>query len=95
MALNDVVDTLTFHGFYEVKKLSVEELELNGSRVCDDVFIAITVGSKGDEGTLAEVLFRDHYMFFIGPRGGLYVHGDNGRRRRFKAHESLNACEKI
>lgn len=86
--LNEAIDRLTFGGFYETKKLEVEAVE-----DCKDVFVNVVVGSKGDEGTLAEALCRNNYMFFIGPRGGMYVFGDGLSVRRFKARDIYEASK--
>lgn len=54
-----------FTDSYEVKELSIRDSY-------GDAYVAIEIGRKGDEGTLAEALCRDTYLFFIGKRGGIY-----------------------
>ena len=50
---------------YEVKRFRVEEFSTGR------VLVAVTVGLKGDEGTLAGILCRDYGLFIVGPRGGI------------------------
>lgn len=54
---------------YEVKEGSVNHLY--GTKGGEHYALSITVGRKGDEGTLGEAIGRDHYHLFIGPRGKL------------------------
>lgn len=78
--LNDVIDFLTkgYLNNYEVKKLKVTT-----SENWKHVFVSLEIGMVGDEGTMAEIVCRDHYQFFIGPRGGMFYypkHSYNARR---------------
>lgn len=72
--LNDIIEFLTkgYSSSYEVK-----ELEVTTSEVWKDVLVSIEIGRVGDEGTLAELICRDHYQFFIGPRGGMFYYPEN------------------
>lgn len=49
---------------HEIKKWDVTETEYF-------VSLVVTIGVKGDEGTLGEVFGRDHMQLFIGKRGGV------------------------
>lgn len=51
---------------------SHEVKELNVSDSYGAAYVDITIGMKNDEGTLAESLCRDTYLFFIGKRGGIF-----------------------
>ena len=64
--LNEVIASKTLDGLYEVK-----ELEVNGFDYCKDVQVCLVVGSKQTN------IFNDCYMFFIGPRGGLFYFNKN------------------
>lgn len=61
------------NGRYEVKKLEVTSFD-DG----DDVMVYIVTGRPNDEGTMAELICRDTYRFFIGKRGGLFRFGNRG-----------------
>lgn len=74
----------TFHNFiakalcngrHEVKEFEVTDFKDDGD---DDVMVFIEVGMPNDEGTMAELICRDRYRFFIGKRGGLYRYGNKG-----------------
>lgn len=54
---------------YEVKELAVQFLN-PGSRY---VYVAVTTGLRGDDGSMAQFLCRPRVTAFIGPRGGLRV----------------------
>ena len=48
------------------------------------VYVAVTVGVPNDEGTIAEFICRNTYLFFIGKRGGMfqYVESRDGDYRQ-------------
>lgn len=77
--LNDIIDFLTkgYLNNYEVK-----ELKVTTSEDWKDVLVSIEVGRVGDEGTMAELICRDHYQFFIGPRGGMFYYPENSHNAR-------------
>lgn len=64
----DVINYITSGGHYEIKEEEVTMME-DG-----DAYIIIARGLVNDEGTIAEFLCRDHYIFFIGRRGGIYTY---------------------
>lgn len=68
--LNEFVNYAVRSDRHEVKELAIDEREGDPA-----VYIRITVGLKDDEGTMAEFFCRDTYMFFIGPRGGMFQYG--------------------
>lgn len=79
-AFNNVLDYVTMHGHYEVKELEV-------TMMYGDAYVHIETGMPNDEGTLAECLCRDFYIFFIGKRGGLYTYNDNSNRTYIKYYD--------
>ena len=84
--LNDIIDYLTMKSgsrhSYEVKSLKVTD-----SADWDDIYVSLTVGIRDDEGTMAELLCRDNYGFFIGPRGGIFYYGKRHGMNRISKHE--------
>jgi len=83
--LNEVIDFLTkgYLNDYEVK-----ELEVTTSEDWKDVLVSLEIGMAGDEGTMAELICRDHYQFFIGPRGGMFYYPKHSHNaRRISKHE--------
>lgn len=84
--LNDIIDYLTMKNgsrhHYEVKSLKVTD-----SADWDDIYVSLTVGISDDEGTMAELLCRDNYGFFIGPRGGIFYYGKRHGMNRISKHE--------
>lgn len=75
--LNDVLDYVLCGNVYEVK-----ELDLTDSY--GDICVGLTTGVRNDGGTMAYYICRDHYVFWIGKRGGVfqYVEGRDGHYRR-------------
>lgn len=69
------LDSVLWGDNYEVK-------ELNVSDSYGAAYIDITVGLKEDEGTLAESLCRDTYLFFIGKRGGIFQYEGSSQTYR-------------
>lgn len=65
-ALNEVVAAKTLSGEYVVK-----ELRVNGFDYSKDVQVCLVVGSERSD------MFNECYMFFIGPRGGLFYFNKN------------------
>lgn len=63
--IDGIIDYTTLHGHYEVKELNVEEFY-------GDVSVRLTVGMPNDEGTMAEYICRDSYLFWVGKKGGVY-----------------------
>lgn len=59
------LDSALMGGHYEVKELEVTDSY-------GAAYVSITTGLKDDEGTMAECLCRDTYLFFIGKRGGIF-----------------------
>lgn len=82
--LNDIIDYLT-KGY--VSSYEVKELEVTTSEDWRDVYVSITIGRVGDEGTLAEYICRDHYQFFIGPRGGMFYYGESTDQKYISKYE--------
>lgn len=80
IAYQNVIDSITFRGMYEVKEAELTNMH-------GDVFVSITVGAPGDEGTMAAALCRDYYNFFIGRRGGLFQYTDSLQRVYRKYYE--------
>lgn len=76
-AYRDFINFATLNGHYEVKE--AEFKEMHGA-----VYVAVTVGVPNDEGTIAEFICRDTYLFFIGKRSGIfqYVESGNGDYRQ-------------
>ena len=50
---------------YEIKEERISEEQEDGS-----IYISMTRGLEGDEGTMAAVLCRDTIGIFVGPKGG-------------------------
>ena len=69
--LNEVVASKTRRGHYMVK-----ELEVNGFDYSKDVQVCLVVGSEHND------MFDKCYMFFIGPRGGLFYFNENHKMVR-------------
>lgn len=68
---------------YEVKQYDVNENEYS-------IDVYIVIGMKNDEGTMAEIICRDHAHLFIGPRGGItYPVSKNGHhyKKRFRGYD--------
>ena len=84
-ALNRFLDFALYTDSYEVKELEVKDSY-------GDAYVTVTTGVKNDEGTMAEVLCRDTYIFFIGRRGGIFQFNDNYRKvyRKYYQVEKLN-----
>ena len=78
---NNVLEHVLRHGIYEVKDMEVTYFEDS------DVMVYVRVGMPNDEGTLAECICRDSYLFHIGRKGGLYTFSDNCNRCYRKAYE--------
>lgn len=51
---------------YEEKQFELTDLEVGGI-----VALNMTMGMKGDEGTMAAVMCRDSIHVFVGPKGGV------------------------
>lgn len=75
-SLSCVIDQLVW-GRYEIKMLEVQDCG-NGT-----VYVFAKRGFENDEGTVAQYVCRDSYVFFIGSRGGVYqfVETREGRYR--------------
>lgn len=69
--LNDFVAYKTRLFDHEVKELKITERENDTA-----IYVSITIGRKDDEGTMAELLCRNTYCFFIGTRGGMFQYGN-------------------
>lgn len=65
LVIDNIIDFTTIHGYYEVKELSVNEFYGEAS-------VSLTVGMPNDEGTMAYYYCRDHYVFYVGKKGGVY-----------------------
>jgi hypothetical protein len=84
-AFSNVRDFVTMHGHYEIKEMTVHSFE-DGS----DVYVTIETGMPNDEGTMAELVCRDNYGFFIGARGGIFTYNDNSERVYHKYYNVPN-----
>lgn len=86
-ALNEFKRYATMGDRYEIKDIDFTECE------GDAILVNLEIGMPNDEGTMAEYLCRDNYLFFIGPRGGLFIYeGEkNYRAHYFKASEYRTA----
>ena len=73
-SFRNFLDSILWGDNHEVKELDVSDSY-------GAAYVDITVGLKDDEGTLAEVLCRDTYLFFIGKRGGIFQY--NGFRQTY------------
>lgn len=78
--LGQVTRTLEVDG-REVRKQRVEMLG-------DAAMVNIETGIIGDDDTWAYVTKRGAYCFLIGPRGGIYEYGLDGKKRR-RGHRTL------
>ena len=85
----NTVQTIAFDRFvkfakytdsYEIKELSIRDSY-------GDAYVCIEIGVKDDEGTLAEIICRDFYTFFIGKRGGIYQYNNNYNKIYRKYYE--------
>lgn len=85
ITLNRFIDFVTYTDNYEVKELEVKDSY-------GDAYVSVTMGIKNDEGTMAELLCRDTYIFFIGRRGGIFQYTDTYRKayRKYYQVEKLN-----
>lgn len=61
---------LNLVGYPETKEIKREQIHDIGYGT---ISVVITVGSIGDEGTMAEVVCRDTAQVFIGPKGGCFT----------------------
>ncbi len=61
---------------YEVKSEEITYME-------GAVYVSVTFGMKGDEGTMAEFICRDRYGFFIGERGGIFYYGPKSHSPKY------------
>jgi hypothetical protein len=59
----------------------IKHLEFTPFTVGNGIFVLLTVGRIGDEGTYAELFGRDTYHLCIGPRGGLSAVDKNAKKR--------------
>ena len=86
-ALNEFKRYATMGDRYEVKDIDFTECEGNA------ILVNLEIGMFDDEDKLSELLCRDNYLFFIGPRGGLFIYeGEkNYRAHYFKASEYRTA----
>lgn len=66
IALMNVIDSALMGGHYEIKRFETKQYD-DG-----DLSVTIVTGIPNDEGTLAEALCRDYYIFAIGRKGGIY-----------------------
>lgn len=73
------IDNVIWNDKHEVKELDVTDSY-------GAAYVDITVGMKNDEGTLAESLCRDTYLFFIGKRGGIFQYV-NSHQTYLKAYQ--------
>lgn len=64
---------------YEIKQFEISTLP-----DCDLVFLVVETGLKGDEGTMASVLCRDHRHIKIGVRGGCELLNSTSPRTQSK-----------
>ena len=74
-ALNSFLDFAKHTDQYEVKELEITDC-------CGDAYVSAVIGLKNDNGTLAEFICRDMYLFFIGRRGGIYQFNHNIKNLR-------------
>lgn len=79
VALTNVLDYITIRGYYELKRLDLEECY-------GDVSVVVTTGMADDEGTMAQYFCRDTYVFWIGSCGGVYQYVEN---------KSGSGCRKV
>lgn len=73
-ALDDVRDLVLYTDRYEVKDLTLDKSEWDGS-----VYVQIEIGIKNDEHTMARIC-RNCYAFSIGKNGGIYYYNKNHNR---------------
>lgn len=69
---------------HEFKEKFVEEWE-----EVETVYVRLTMGCIGDEGTLAECFCRDTTAVCIGKGGGYFSYRESGKMARLDLHQAI------